>query len=62
MKGGVYRMLTFQGGGFLIRVFLYPKTPHWEKKSPRYGMGARKIPLYKSGLGAGGGISYVKLA
>jgi len=46
----------------LIRVFLYPKTPYWEKKSPRYGVGARKIPLYKSGLGAGGGISYVKLA
>lgn len=59
---GMGFLFGFQGGGFLIRVFLYPKTPHWEKKSPRYGVGARKIPLYKSGLGAGGGISYVKLA
>lgn len=35
----------------MIRVFLYPKTPYWEKKSPRYGVGARKIPLCKFDIG-----------
>ena len=52
---GMGFLFGFQGGGFLIRVFLYPKMPHWEKKSPRYGVGAGKIKCINNVVGGGAG-------